>query len=96
MQKQAETLLKQQGITSQLSQTSFSLLADQIRSYVSSKHYLIVAEKIKQLPAGRMLKEVFDEAEARSMSLKGIDINSREFDQMEAPDLRERGEGVKS
>jgi hypothetical protein len=94
LQKQAETLLKQQGITSQLSQTSFSILADQMRSYVSSKHYLIVAEKIKQLPASRMLKEVFDEAEARSISLKGIDINSRVFDQMVAPDLSQRGEGL--
>lgn len=55
IQQQAEKLLKQVGITSKLSDMSFGSLAELLRLHVSSKRYLGVAEKVKQLPAFRML-----------------------------------------
>ena len=55
--------------------------------YVSSKGYLTVAEKVKQLPASRLLKEVFGEARKLSISLKGIDVSRAEFDEMTSVDL---------
>lgn len=90
IQQQAEKLLKQVGITSKLSDMSFSSLAELLRLYVSSKKYEYVAEKIKQLSASRILKEIFGEATKLPMSLKGIDINSKDFDKITSVDLSRR------
>jgi len=95
IQQQAENLLKQVGITSKLSDMSFRSLADLLRLYVSSKRYIDVAEKVKQLPASRMLKEIFSEAAKLSMSLKGIDVGSEDFDEMTSADLSRRMSGIR-
>ena len=95
IQQQAEKLLKQVGITRNLSDMSFRSLADLLRLYVSSKKYVEVAEKVKQLPASHILKEVFDEATKLSMSLKGIDIGSEDFDEMTSVDLSRRMSGIR-
>jgi hypothetical protein len=95
IQQQAEKLLKQVGITSKLSDMSFRRLADLLRLYVSSKRYVEVAEKVKQLPASRILKEIFIEAAKLSISLKGIDIDSKDFDEMISPDLSQRMPGIR-
>lgn len=90
LQKQSETRLRQFGIVQTLSEISFSSFARQLQLYVSSQRYLEVAEKIKQLPASIVLKEVFDEAERLQMSLQGIDIPSTEFYSMTSLDLSKR------
>lgn len=95
IQQQAEKLLKQVGITSNLSQMSFNSLTVLLKLYVSSTRYVDVAEKIKQLPASRILKEVFSEATKLSISLKGIDIDSEDFDEMISVDLSRRMSGIK-
>lgn len=82
IQLQAERLLKQVGITRELSGVSLRELTDLMRLYVSSKKYLEVAEKIKQLPASRILKDTFREAGKLTMSVKGIDIDDEDFDEM--------------
>ena len=95
IQQQVEKLLKQVGITSKLSDMSFRRLADLLRLYVSSKRYDDVAVKVKQLPASRMLKEIFSEATKLSMSLKGIDVGSEDFDEMTSADLSRRMSGIR-
>lgn len=94
IQQEAEKLLKQVKITTTLSDMSFCTLADLLRLYVSSKKYVDVAEKVKQLPASRILKEIFGEAEKLSMSLKGIDIDSEDFDKMTSADFLNRMSGI--
>jgi hypothetical protein len=95
IQQQAEKLLKQVGITTKLSDMSFHSLAELLRLYVSSKRYVDVAEKVKQLPASRMLKEIFGEAAKLSMSLKGIDVGSEDFDEMTSADHSKRMSGIR-
>ena len=90
IQKQAEKFLKQVGITSNLSDMCFRNLIELLRLHVSSTKYVEAAEKIKQLPASSILKEVFDEATKLSMSLKGVDIDSEEFNEMISVDLLTR------
>ncbi|MEX0961354.1 MAG: hypothetical protein WDZ28_00665 [Simkaniaceae bacterium] len=95
IQQQAEKLLKQVGITTKLSEMSFRSLAELLRLYASSKRYVEVAEKIKQLPASRMLKEIFGKATELFMSLKGIDIDSEDFNEMISVDLSKRMSGIR-
>lgn len=95
IQQQAEKLLKQVEITSKLSDMSFVRLTELLRLYVSSKRYIEVAEKVKQLPASHILKEVFGEATKLSMSLKGIDIDSEDFDEINSLDLSKRMSSVR-
>ena len=82
VQQQAEQFLRRAGIITTLSEISFCNLAVLMRLFVSSKKYVDVAERLKQLPVSRILKESFDEAAALSMSLKGVDIDAKEFDEM--------------
>lgn len=95
MQKQAETLLRQVGITKKLSDMSFGSLAELMRLYVSSKKYETVAGKIKQLSAFRILKDIFDEAAKIHLSVKGIDIRSEDFNRMASSNLFERMMGIR-
>jgi len=95
IEQKAEKLLKQVNITRKLSDMSFSSLADLMRLHVSSKKYVEVAERIKQAPASRILKEVFGEAKKLSIHLKGIDIERSEFGEMLSFDLTERLPGIK-
>lgn len=90
IQKQAEDLLKQRGITQRLSEISFGRLAELLKSFVLSNHCLHVAEKIKTLPALLILNEVFDHAAELSLTVKGIDIDSEIFDQMGTLDSSSR------
>ena len=94
IQQQAEKCLERVKITSKLCDMSFLKLAELMRQYVSSQKYLEVAEKIKQLPAFRILKEVCDEAVKQHVSVKGIDINAADFRAMVAPSLLERRAGI--
>ncbi len=95
IQQHAEKFLKKVGIASELSDMSFRSLTELLRLHVSSTEYVKAAEKIKQLPASRILKDVFDEATKLSMSLKGIDINSEEFYKMISVDLLRRMPGIR-
>ncbi len=96
IKKSAEELLKQQGIVCKLSEQRFDRLAGLMRWYVSSKKYEYVAEKIKELPASLILKEVFEKTQELSMSLKGIDIKSEDFDNMLSKDISQRIEPITS
>ena len=95
IQQQAEELVKLAGITQQLSAMSFSNLFNLMRLYVSSKEYVEVAEKIKQLPASLILKEVFDEATQLHVSVKGVDIDNEDFDKIFSSDLSGRVANIK-
>ena len=94
-QQKAEELLKQVGITTRLSEISFCSLTEQLRLYVSSKRYVEGAERIKQLPASHILKQIFVEASKLSMSLKGIDIGCKGFDKMTSVDLSKRMSSIR-
>jgi hypothetical protein len=94
IQKQAETLLRIAHITGELSEMSFHKLASLLQLYVSSKKYLEVAEKIKQLPASCILGEVFSESKKLSICLKGIDIHSEDFDAMTSLGLSTRMKAI--
>lgn len=95
IQQQAKAYLKRVGITQKLSDISFRKLADLLRLYVSSKRYLEVAEKLKQLPASYLLKEVFKKAAELSIEIKGIDINYKDYDAMTSLDISERMSSIR-
>jgi hypothetical protein len=90
LERQAKKYLKRAGIIGKLSDMSFDQLSRLMQLYVSSQRYINVAEKIKDLPASRILKDIFDEAVRLHVSLKGIDIDSANFDAMTSLDLTMR------
>lgn len=90
VQRKAEALLKQVGITKKLSDMSFRALADLMHLYVSSQKYLEVAEKIRNLAASRMLKEIFEQIAKLSVSLKGIDLGKEDYHKMMSADYSKR------
>jgi hypothetical protein len=94
LEKDAKKYLEQAGITNELSTMSFRKLVDLMRLRVSSKKYLEVAEIVKHQPAVRLLKDVFDEASKSSILLKGIEVNSEDFDKMVSPNLSTRMVGI--
>jgi hypothetical protein len=96
IEEQAQELLKQVGIIKNLSDMSFSSLAELLKLYVSSKRYIDVAEKLKQLGASRLLKEIFVEAAKLAISIKGIDIRSEDFNQIVSVNLLNRMTHIKS
>ncbi len=69
LKQTAKALLKQAGITTELSNISFEKLAEMMRLYVSSRRYQEVAEKIKNLPAHYIQQEIFEEADKLSISI---------------------------
>ena len=91
---QATIMLRQVGIVQKLSDVSFSQLTNWLRLYVSSQKYLTVAEKIKNLPASLVLKEVFDEANRLSFSLKGVDMKAVDYDAMMSDPISTRMIGI--
>jgi hypothetical protein len=95
IERTAEKFLKQVGIIATLSDVSFQKLAELIRLYVSSQDYLKIAETIKQLPASRLLKNVFNETKKLSISIKGIDLQAEEFHAITTLDLRKRSQEAK-
>ncbi len=70
---QAQQLLRQAGIIAELSEMSFSKLSRLMQLHVSSRRYMEVAEKMKQLPASYILKEIFESAGKLAISIRGID-----------------------
>ena len=72
----------------QLSDISFKELTDLMHLHVSSQRYLEVAEKIKQLPAARVMQEIFGRLEQLSIAVKGIDIS--DFDAIVAENIGQR------
>lgn len=95
LQDQAENLLKRLGITNKLSDISFESLSYLLKLYVSSKKYETVAEKIKLLPSSYLLKDIFNEAQKLCISIQGIDIDSKDFDEMTSIDLTKRMSGIR-
>lgn len=90
----AESYLRRVGIVRKLSDVSFTELVELMRLYVSSKKYMEVAEKIKQLPASLAYQEVFNKAEKLKMVVKGIDIDSDDYDGIIAVDISKRMTGI--
>ncbi len=72
-----------------LSDKSFPLLCCLFCYFVSSRRYMEVAERIKQLPASRILADIFTKSRELSISVKGVDISSN-YDEMISKDLSER------
>jgi len=75
LKAQAEGLLKQVKITKQLSLLGFSELSHLMRMYVSSKHYQVVAERIKDLPASKLFESIFKITRKHAITVKGIDLS---------------------
>ncbi|MGR3952074.1 MAG: hypothetical protein QRY74_04150 [Chlamydia sp.] len=90
IQQEAQLYLANVGIKENLNSIGFRKLNDLIKNYCSSKHSIEVAEKIKNLPASCMMKEIFDMAKEYSLSLKGIDIESAKHDEMISKNMVER------
>jgi hypothetical protein len=61
-----------------------------MKLYVSSQRYLEVAEKIKSLPSSILLKDIFNDAKKFYFSIKGIDIDAKDFEDMMSRDLPQR------
>src|ERR1700752_1222993 len=59
---QAIECVRRVGIDIQLCDLGFKKLSKLMRSYVSNKKYLEVAEKIKELPSSILLKDIFENA----------------------------------
>ncbi len=88
LNSQANECVERAGIKDiQLSNLKFKELAELMRLYVSSKRYLEVAQKIKDLPASLLLKDVFKDAKNFYFSIKGIDIDAKDFENMMSQDF---------
>lgn len=83
----AEKYLKQVNIVAKLSDLSFGELAKLMRLYVSSQRYVAVAEKIKQLPASLLLRDIFVDAKRHSVDIQGIDIDDKDHSEIFSLDL---------
>ncbi len=95
LNQQAKAALREKtGIECELSSISFTKLMKLLQYYVHSKEYAKFAEKIKKLPASLILKQVFEKAKELSISLKGVDIDSKDFDAMMSPNLLTRMGGI--
>src|SRR5204862_107854 len=68
----------------------FKKLAELMRLYVSSQRYLDVAEKIKELPSSILLKDIFNDAKKLYFSIKGVDIDANDFEDIISSDLSQR------
>lgn len=90
LQEQADKYLKRAGLVAKLSEMSFTHLVNLMRAYVSSQRYLDVAEKLKQLPATRLLKGAFERASQLRMNVQGVDIGDQDFTKIIELDLSKR------
>lgn len=87
----AQKCLESRGFTNtQLSDLGFQNLATLMRLFVSSQKYLEVAEKIKGLPANLLFVDIFEEATRRAFTIKGIDVDAKEFNDILPGDISER------
>ena len=94
LSSQADEYLRRVGVTSKLSDIGFGKLANLMRLYVSSKKYNKVAEKIKNLPASLLLKDIFKDAQRLSISINGVDIDHTDFGNILSLDLLERSVSI--
>ncbi len=78
-----------------LSLLPYKQLIELMRLYVSSQHYEKVAEKIKNLPAALVLKEVFAIAKETALTIRGIDINGAAYQEMYALYFSKRFKKIK-
>ncbi|MGL4540522.1 MAG: hypothetical protein ACRCU0_06065 [Candidatus Rhabdochlamydia sp.] len=77
-------------ISGKLSDIAFEKLADLIQLYVSTKAFINYAERIKGLPASLLLKDILEDTQRFSILVKGIDIDSKEYNRMLSGDSLER------
>ncbi|HEV8052700.1 MAG TPA: hypothetical protein VGP47_09405 [Parachlamydiaceae bacterium] len=87
---QAQGLLKQVGFVRNVSEVAFTELIELLRLYVSSKRYVEVAERIKELPGSIVLNEIIHNAKQLSFTIKGIDIDEDDFHQIVSADLTKK------
>lgn len=87
----AEALLRQRNIKVQnISDVSFKQLTELMHLYVSSQRYAEVAEKIKQIPASKILKEIFRDMQNHSITVKGVDVDRDTFSDVTTGSFRQR------
>lgn len=91
LQQQVKDLVERAGITENLAEMSFKKLSIVLRQYASSQDYVVIAEKIKQLSASCILREILNQTTALSISIKGIDIDEKRFYEMTSFDVLDRG-----
>lgn len=85
--KQAKNLIPSIIQVDDLSTLKVKELMGLVRLFVSDQDYRFVTEKIKNLPASRLMKEIFSETLKRSWTIKGVDINANEFAAILSADL---------
>jgi hypothetical protein len=87
---QAESLLEQAHvkINGRISDVSYQELTKLMQLYVFSN--IEVAEKIKNLPASLLMKEILTNATQLSMFIEGVDIDSEDYDPIISHDLSTR------
>lgn len=87
---QTEQMLKknQVSVAQNLSDMSFGKLADLLMWCVSSKKYIELAQKIKHLPAQRIMKDILSIARKESISLKGVDVDEKTYCSMISHELQ--------
>jgi len=90
LQKRAETCLRRVGVVGRLSDMSLSSLSLLLKLHVSSKEYVELAEKIKALPAALIFREIFETSTRFSISVKGIDVDARDYDGLISGPLERR------
>lgn len=88
--------LNKRGIDSKnLPERDWDKLSQLLMYYVSSKRYAEMAERIKQLPASLLLKDVIQNAQKNQFySLKGVDLGKDEYMKLTHQDLGPRVEEI--
>jgi len=69
-------------------------LAELMRNFVSTQHYSQITEKVKGLPASILFKNILQTAVKLHFTIKGVDINSKEYGEMISLDLSKRMEMI--
>ncbi|MDF2549083.1 MAG: hypothetical protein K0S07_150 [Chlamydiales bacterium] len=92
LHESALTYLKKANVrfSTPLSTVNFTELTYLMRMYVSSRRYVEVAEKIKQLPALLLFQKILKDASRLSIQLQGVDIHDAERQYVVRPILTER------
>lgn len=100
LENQTLQMLWTKGIllSKKLSEMSHRELSSLLMWHVSSKKYIELAQKIKHLPAMRLMSDILNIAKKESISLKGIDIDEESYRTMISPEISidERSVNIKA
>ncbi len=90
LHSQAEKLLKQARILENPSKMGHIKLCKFLNLYFYREECINQAERIKNFPATQLVKEIFNDAKKHFITIKGIDINVKNYVEMISPSIEER------